>query len=196
MLRVAAQEAARTGLSVEYRAGSSDDLCADLGTFCLVVIGRAFHWMDREQTLCRLDSLVVPGGAVVLFGDDHPQVPENGWCDAYDRVIDRYAAGDAARTGRWAPGWLRHEAILLDSPFPFLERIGFLERRHTPLAALVDRAMSLSSVCSGESGFRADDLARDIREVMASFARDDIVTEVIESQALIARPERPTWPAG
>jgi hypothetical protein len=61
---------------------------------------------------------------------------------------------------------------------------------------LVDRALSLSSVSSGDSGSRADDLARDIREVMAPFAREDTITEVIESQALIARRERPTWAAG
>jgi len=187
MLRIAREEAGRAGLPIEFGAGSSRDLGPALGTFRLAVIGRAFHWMDREDTLRRLDAIIEPAGSVVLFGDDHPQVPDNRWHEAYDQLIDRYAEGDAERTARRAPDWPRHEAVLLDSPFHDLERISIIERRHTPLKRFVDRALSLSSVSHGLIGARADDLAREVGELMASFARDGSVAEVVESKALIAR---------
>ena len=187
MLRIARQEAARTGLPIEFREGSSRNLGSDLGTFRLAVIGRAFHWMDREDTLRRLDAIIEPAGAVVLFSADHPQVSDNRWREAYDKLIDRYAEGDPERTARRAPGWPGHEAVLLDSPFPDLERISFIERRHTPLEYFVDRALSMSSVSRGLIGARADDLAREMGDLMAPFARDGLVAEVVESKALIAR---------
>ena len=57
----AAQEAAEVaGLSVEWSVGSSLDLPDELAPLDLVTIGRAFHWMDRETTLLRLDQLVRP----------------------------------------------------------------------------------------------------------------------------------------
>jgi SAM-dependent methyltransferase len=189
MLTSARSEAAQAGLPIEFRAGSSHDLPADLGMFQLVVIGRAFHWMDRQDTLLRLDRLIEPGGAVVLFGDHHLKVPDNRWSDTFERLIDRYAEADTARTTRRAPGWLSHEAVLLDSPFPHLERISVIERRSTQVERIVDRALSLSSVSHGVIGSRADDLAHELREAMAEFAREGLVAEVVESEALIARRE-------
>jgi SAM-dependent methyltransferase len=193
MLRAAREQAARAGLPAEFRGGSSLDLCPALGTFRLAVIGRAFHWMDRPETLRRLDRIVGPEGAVVLFGDRHPQVPDNRWRGAFEGLIDRYAAGDEARAARRAPGWLRHEAVLLDLPFPHLERAAVIERRRTPLEQFVDRALSLSSVSRGRIGARADELGREVREAMAAFAREGLVAEVVESEALIARRWPPRW---
>jgi SAM-dependent methyltransferase len=194
MLRIAREEAARAALRIEFRAGSSGELGADLGTFRLVVIGRAFHWMERRETLARLDQIIEPAGAVVLFGDDHPKVPDNRWGETFERLIGRYAEADAARATWRAPGWLSHEAMLLDSPFPHLERISAIERHATPVERLVDRALSLSSVSHGQVSARADDLAREMREAMTRFARDGLVTEVVESEALIARRMEPAWP--
>jgi SAM-dependent methyltransferase len=186
MLRVAREEAARAGVSVAFREGSSRELGEDLGTFRLVAIGRAFHWMDRKETLVRLDRIVEPEGAVALFGDDHPKVPDNRWVEAFERLIDHYAAADTGRTTRRVPGWLLHEAVLLDSPFSRLERISVIERRATPIERLVDRALSLSSVSHERLGVRADDLSQEMREAMTAYAKDGLVTEVVESEALIA----------
>lgn len=37
---------------------------------------RAFHWMDRHEALGRFESLLQLDGAVLLFGDERPKVPE------------------------------------------------------------------------------------------------------------------------
>jgi SAM-dependent methyltransferase len=192
MLRAAREAAARAGLPVQFREGSSRDLGPDLGAFRLAVIGRAFHWMDREETLRRLDQIIEPGGAVALFGDSHPQVPDNRWRGAFEGLIDRYAAGDVARAARRAPGWLRHETVLLDSPFPYLERAAVIERRRTPLGWFVDRALSLSSIAQGPMGSRAEEVGREVREALAPYAPEGLVTEVVESEALVAWRD-PPW---
>lgn len=190
MLKIARSEAAHAGLAIEFREGSSHDLGPDLGTFHVVVIGRAFHWMDRQDTLRRLDGILERGGAVVLFGDDHPKVPANAWKEVFDRLIDRYAQADTARASRRAPGWLIHEAVLLESPFPYLERVSVIERRATPVERIVDRALSLSSVSHGQSDAQAETLIGEMREALAAFARDGMVDEVVESKALIAWRQR------
>ena len=187
MLRIARDEAARAGLRIEFRAGSSAELGADLGVLRLVVIGRTFHWMDRHATLARLEQIVEPEGAVALFSDDHPKVPDNDWTEIFQQLIDRYTAADPARAARRGPGWVGHEAVLLDSPFPRLERIAVIERRATPVDHLADRALSLSSVCVGLEAEQAEELTREIQRAMAGFATDGMVTEVVETEALIAR---------
>jgi hypothetical protein len=87
---------------------------------------------------------------------------------------------------RIPPDRLRHEAISLGSPFNQLEGIGAIERRLVPLERLVGRALSMSTTSPDQLG--SDRLAQELLEQMRQFATDGAVVEVIETQALIARP--------
>src|SRR3569833_17664 len=91
MLEAARAIATEAGASIELVEGSSYDLGPHLGTFTAVAIGRAFHWMDRADTLQRLDALIATHGAVVLFTDARPDVPENSWYKRYTELVDSYA---------------------------------------------------------------------------------------------------------
>ncbi|HKU99905.1 MAG TPA: class I SAM-dependent methyltransferase [Vineibacter sp.] len=186
MLSIAAEAATAAGVEVAFVNGSSYDLAPSHGRFRLVVIGRAFHWMDRIDTLRRLDAMIEPDGAVVLFGHKHPKVPDNAWIDAYDTLIERYAGDDLKRSLHRSPDWIRHEAVLLDSPFNQLEVAGVIERRQTAVETLVERALSMSITSRGKIGEKADELGQAIREAMTVHARNGMVIEVIQSDALVA----------
>ena len=186
MLRVAAENAAAAGLQIRFIEGSSSDLGPALGHFRLVVIGRAFHWMDRARTLQRLDGLIEPGGAVALLGTHEPELPDNAWAKAYDPLIESYAADDVTRRERKSPDWLRHEAVLLDSPFSRIEMIAVLERRLTPLERFVDRALSMSSTSAARIGEKTAALAAEVRSTLAPFAVEGMIREVVRSGATIA----------
>ena len=185
MLRAAAARGAPA--NVAWIEGGSYDLGPRFGRFFLTVMGRSFHWMDRAETLRRLDAMIEPGGAVVLFGDAHPNVPNNAWRVAWGEVIERYSADDPVRGRSRSPDWVRHEAFLLDSAFAELEEIAVIERRDVAVETLIDRALSMSSGSRARLGAKADDLAREIRELMAGIAPEGSVTEVIATSALIAR---------
>ena len=191
MLRIASEDAAEAGHKIRFIEGSSYDIGPALGQCRLTVIGRAFHWMDRADTLRRLDAMTEPGGAVALFSDNFPEVPENAWRSVYNAVLDSYSTEDNARRQRRAADWMSHEALLMASAFSQLERIGVIERRRTTVASIEDRLLSLSSVSRGQIGDRADAMIAELRDKLALFATDGAVIEVVESQALIAqRPPR------
>ena len=186
MLRVAAENAAAAHSKICFIQGSSDDLGPALGRFRLVVIGRAFHWMDRARTLQRLDDLIEPSGAVALLGTREPELPDNAWAKAYDTLIERYAADDRTRRERKSPDWLRHEAVLLDSPFSRIETIAVLERRLAPVERFVDRALSMSSTSAARIGEKTAALAAEVRSTLAPFAVEGMIREVVRSAATIA----------
>jgi hypothetical protein len=79
-----------------------------------------------------------------------------------------------------------HETVLLTSRFARLERIGVIEERVTPIEDFDARLLSLSSVSRDKIGARADDMIAEFRAEMAPYLVNGAVTEVIESQALIA----------
>ena len=172
---------------VAFQQGSSEDLGPALGRFRLVTIGRAFHWMDRAETARRLGAMVEPGGAVALFRIDHLDVPANAWHARFQSVLD--AAFRHGQRAAWRqPGWVKHEAVLLDSPFAALARFGVVERVSTPVATLLDRALSMGDASRARLGAAGlERLRADVASVLADVAEAGQVAEVLESVALVAR---------
>jgi len=165
--------------NIAFRAGSSYELGPALGSFHLVVMGRSFHWMDRVDTLQRLDRMVEPGGAVALFHDSAPAVPANAWQKVWEGIRERYEPDHGLHQSD--PRWVRHEAILLDSPFARLESFGVIERRAVDVEALVQRAFSMGSTSPAHLGDKAAAMAAEIRTALA-----DVHEEVVQTSALVA----------
>ena len=195
MLAAASQNAERSRLRIRLVRSSSYELGPQLGRFKLVTIGRAFHWMDRAATLQALDALLDRGGAVALFGERYPAVPDNTWHADFQAIIDLYSSEDPARAQLLdAP---TNEAVLLSSAFSHLERVAVIEVRQTPVERLVDRALSFAATWHGRAGSREDDLAGEIRRAVSQHAdADGIVREVLEGHALLARRPQDLPPHG
>jgi hypothetical protein len=52
---------------------------------------------------------------------------------------------------------------------------------------IVDRALSFARAWQGKPGSRLKDMALEVRKALESYAEDNMVAEVIEGTALIAR---------
>ena len=166
--------------NIRFVAGSSYDLSPALGRFQLVVMGRSFHWMDRVDTLKRLDRLIEPAGAVALFQDTAPAIPANAWRKVWQDICARYEPKTGAH--QHDSNWIRHEAILLDSPFARLERFSVIERRALDVETLVQRTLSMGSTSPSYLGEKKTAaIAADIRSALA-----DLHEEVVETSALLA----------
>jgi SAM-dependent methyltransferase len=196
-MRRVAEEAVRAAhASVEVKPGSSETLGPDWGRFRAVTMGRSFHWMDRAETLRRLDALVEPGGALILFNDEIADVPENAALRAWSAVVERYSADDQVRAERRSPEWQDHETVLRRSPFPEVEHLVERHRAQVSEEQLVHRALSMSATSASRLGPRADSMVAEIRAALAPFASAGALTECIEWTALLARRRAPLLPSG
>jgi len=182
----AATDAAGLDDKISFIEGSSNDLGPSFGSFTMVTMGRSFHWMDRVETLRRLETIMRPGGMIVLFNSSPLR---SAWQREYRDVLARYT-GDAQGEGRHWRGanWVEHEEVLLDSAFSGLSRIEVIERNELPAEALVDRAFSMSRTAPNVLGpEKSAALAADLRALAARIAVDGVIGETLESGALIAR---------
>ncbi|HEY4174282.1 MAG TPA: class I SAM-dependent methyltransferase [Rhodopila sp.] len=175
----AARALAEGTANIRFVEGSSYNLGPALGPFHLVVMGRSFHWMDRVDTLRRLDGMIEPDGAVALFHDTAPAIPANAWRKVWRDIRERYDP-DTESHGR-DPDWIRHEAILLDSPFAHVERFGVIERRSVDVETLVHRTLSMSTTSSMYLGDKTASIVAEMRAKLA-----DVREEVVETYALVA----------
>jgi len=188
MLEAAGKAAREARVDIDFRQGSSFDLPADLDRQHLVTMGRSFHWMDRSETLKVLDRLLLPGGAIALFEDEHPPTAENFWLRKLAEVGKNYGMQDAGHQAALVKGEYRtHVSYLFDSAFSHFERVGVYVRRPITADEIVGRAFSLSMLSRERLGERADQFEKDLRAALAALSPDGRFKEIAELAAIVAK---------
>ncbi len=188
MIAAAQRASAQAGVSVDWRVGTSFDLDQSLAPLDLVTIARAFHWMDRDATLQRLDELIVPGGAIALINTDLHSFGDLKWHAAFEELRSGHGRFDDFYRWRKSEDWEEHTSVLLRSPFSEVERISVFEKRDTKLDELMARALSFSAnspSALGEEGRAAYEKA--VRERMIALSPEGVFPEIVETVAIIAR---------
>jgi ubiquinone/menaquinone biosynthesis C-methylase UbiE len=191
MIAAAREAAATAGIAIDWRVGSSFDLDSDLAPLDLVTIGRAFHWMDREATLRRLDELVAPAGAVVLVNTELHSLGHNRWLTAFEDIRRAHGRFDNFYHWRKSGAWEEHISVLMRSPFADVERHSVFDLHEATLDEIVARALSFSANSPtklGEDGRSAYEA--EIRAKMIAIEPSGRFPEIVESVAIIARRPR------
>jgi 2-polyprenyl-3-methyl-5-hydroxy-6-metoxy-1,4-benzoquinol methylase len=186
MLEAVREGAEEANVDIEIVQGSSYDLGPQTGKLHLTVMGRSFHWMDRPATLEALDKLIEPGGAVVLF-HDKGVISTPDWRSIVDRLSETYAPERfASRQLRRSKDWMPHEAVLLQSPFRNLERIGVVVERKLDIEDIIGRVYSMSGTSPQALGDKASEFETLLRADLTALAPDGKITEIVESAGLLA----------
>jgi hypothetical protein len=84
---------------------------------------------------------------------------------------------------------VRHEAVLLDSVFCRLDSVSAIDRCRVSIPTMVERAQSTSTHSASRLGDRMGAFLEEIVRALEPFARDGMMTEVVQTYALIARRE-------
>jgi SAM-dependent methyltransferase len=187
MLAAARERAAASGVRIDLAEGSSYDLGPHLGPFQLVVMGRSFHWMERDATLGLLDRIVDPAGAVVLFGDRQIATPGADWSRLVHDLAMELIPERMAQRRQSAPTWEPHETVLMRSPFPHLALHGMTVARRLSADDLVGLAYSKSTTSPEALGDHRETFERRLRAGLAGLAPDGAFREIVEMRALVAR---------
>ena len=192
MLRAAEEAVRAEGLSIRLVQACSSDLKATDGPFRLVLIGRAFHWMDRAATLAMLDRIVAPGGGVALLHDAHPPVEENGWYKVAVRANERYVrslsltVSGAGRDGGTG-GHRRYEPFLFASAFTRLDGLSVTVRTAISEDEIVGRAFSMGACSRDILEGAAEAFETELRAGLRELSPDGNFMEIAEMVALLAR---------
>ncbi|MFH8662976.1 class I SAM-dependent methyltransferase [Streptomyces afghaniensis] len=100
----------------------TEDLDAEPGSFELIVIGNAFHRLNRLQVAQRAYTWLKPGGCLALCWSTSPWAGPWDWQQALDRLL-RSWQNTLGASGRVPPGWDRERQQ--DPDHQVLSRAGF-----------------------------------------------------------------------
>jgi ubiquinone/menaquinone biosynthesis C-methylase UbiE len=155
----------------------------------LTVIARAFHWMDREQTLKDLYHLTQSGGGVAIITDNGPRdaIADTKWKLALDDVVHHWL-GDirlAGTKGTYSHPVRRHEEIVRESEFRNLESITINTRRTWNIDQLIGYLYSTSSSSIPVLGDKKEPFESDVRHRLLTINPDGLFEEKVTTSVLI-----------
>src|SRR5258706_15104105 len=107
MITAARKAAERASQGLTLIEGKAEALPAEIGSFDVVTVGRALHWMDRDATLALFERLVAAKGVAGVCSSHSAADGRNPWLDEYNKARRSWAgeslwseSGSVARTYR------------------------------------------------------------------------------------------------
>jgi SAM-dependent methyltransferase len=94
MLAAARAAATRASAEITFLEGKAEDLPDTIGSFDVVTIGRALHWMDHKALGPVFPRLVASGGTIVICASFSARDGSNPWLDTYDTARRRWSDED------------------------------------------------------------------------------------------------------
>lgn len=175
--------------NITWQVGSAAALPElGLGTFDLVTIGAAFHWMDRAATLATLEAMISPaGGLVIASGGKPPQTEPPAWQAAIDAVRTAWLGPERrAGSGTYTHPAERHEQLLERSAFAHIETVSWDWAVERDLDAIVGLQFSYSYCAPAYFGDDQPAFEADLRAALREANPSGDFTETIRTEALIA----------
>jgi len=186
MLAAAREAAARAQVDLTLIEGKVETLATDIGSFELITIGRALHWMDRAATLKRFEILLAPNGRILICGS--VTSPENPWFTEYNAARRAWSSPQLwAEAGTGNPGRRDPSPFFKDSPFQLAELIRTEASHSVSVRDLARRVLTFSSSSPEVLGDRVEAMLADVEQRLAPFSQDGMITEALVAQAQAVR---------
>ena len=158
----------------EVRAIVSSAECLDgePGFFDVVVVGNAFHRLDRDAVAGRVFDWLKPGGYLALCWSSSPWMGETGWQRALGAVIDRWRSALGAES-RVPSGWdaarrSRPDSdVLSDAGFEVVGRYEFAVEHSWSVQELAGHLRSTSFLPESVLGNQAAEFDGDLATSLA-----------------------------
>ena len=177
---------------IKWLRGESANITAmssKIGKIDLTAIGRAFHWMDREQTLRDLYTLTKSGGGVVIIGDNGPRdgPPGNPWKVVIAETVRNFL-GDSRKAGTkgtYTHPEKRFETTLKESPFHHFESTKIMTTRIWTVDRIIGYLYSTSSTSIPVLGDKKELFEADLRRRLLSLDQSGQFKEEVNTQVLM-----------
>ncbi|MDB5608205.1 MAG: class SAM-dependent methyltransferase [Bradyrhizobium sp.] len=180
MLAAARQAAARRGEAFTLIEARAEALPADIGSFDVVTIGRALHWMDRDAIAAVFERLVKPDGVIVVCSSNSAADGRNPWLDDYNKARRFWSGSGGGERHREALA-----AALAGSRFQLIDEINVETSHEASVTGLVRRVLTFSTSSPAVLGDRVEAMLRDVEARLMPFSHEGRLTEIVVSTAKV-----------
>ena len=158
--------------SIHFVTGSAEDIeLPEEWHASLVTICRAFHWMEREKVIQKLDRIVTPGGTVAIFGDSSIWNLQDSWCVIVKGIVQEIL-GQERRSGEgiFVPPKEPYADLLKASPFSQVEEFDVPIERTWTIDQIIGYLYSSSFAAKSLFGDYVDQFESAVRQRLEPLA--------------------------
>lgn len=174
---------------VQYIHATAEDATLPAGwQASLVTICRAFHWMDRDAVLQKLDSLVLPHGIIAVISDhSFWHLPEE-WSVIIQETLKEFL-GPERRTvlGTYRPPAEFFQEALQESAFSDVEQHLIPVERQWDLDQIMGYLYSTSFASKAVLGDQTDAFEKRLRERLLAYSPHNTFTERNRFEVILAK---------
>lgn len=184
MIAAARKAAARASQPLTLIEGRAEDLPADIGSFDVVTIGRALHWMDRDATLGLFERLVAPEGTILVCSSHSAADGRNPWLGEFNQA--RRFWSEASLWSESVGGERIHRdlaAFFHGTRFHVADAVRVEASHEISVHDLARRVLTFSSSSPDALGDKTDAMLRDVEQRLLPLSRKGSVTEVVVAAA-------------
>jgi ubiquinone/menaquinone biosynthesis C-methylase UbiE len=148
------------------------ELAARIGSISFTVMGRSFHWMDRERTLRDLYSMTVTGGGIAVITDSGPKDGVwSPWREIIWDTVKKWLGEErrAGTNGTYTHPEKNHQSVVQESPFQNMEIAHIDVERIWTLDDIIGYLYSASSTSIPVLGKKKEPFEAELRERLTEY---------------------------
>lgn len=181
--RARAQEAGCK--NIHWCCARAEELTDELGTFTLVTIGQAFHWMDRDRVLRKLAQVTAEDGGLALINPGRRR-PQESWETLANEVVARYL-GPRARHRDMSAEPEHEPALRRSAAFSQFTASEFSTAVERNIASIIGCVYSMSTSPRSAFGERLSKFEGELTEALLRVNPSGVFMERVETEVLVAR---------
>ena len=138
------------------------------------VIGRAFHWMNREETLEDLYNVMSQNGSIAILGDSNFTKAKADWWNKVDEILEMVIGKRKAGTkGMYRHPEKLHEQVLNESKFGRCYKDTVKSKRKWTIEKVIGYLYSTSYCSLPIVGSKKNELEGLLREQLANYELEE-----------------------
>ncbi|NOU95816.1 methyltransferase domain-containing protein [Paenibacillus sp. LMG 31456] len=172
--------------NVTWVQGRAEERAADWGSFGLIIIAKAFHWMDRELILEILYNSCDDNGGIAIINNENQE--PSIWQLKVNEVVKRWLGDERiAGNSTYTPPKERFEVTVAKSSFKNVERHALPSYSYTwTIDSIIGNLYSTSFASKRLFGDNLERFENDLRSALLEINSAGVFTEELSVSVITA----------
>ncbi|RDY72624.1 class I SAM-dependent methyltransferase [Halobacillus trueperi] len=155
--------------------------------FTLVILAKAFHWMNRSRVLEELYDLIPDGGGVAIIDNYDPDKSLKPWQVKLNELIEWYGKERRAGKSTYTHPLISHEEVISNSKFEVTVHTLPTYQINWTIESILGNLYSTSYGARRFLGNKVEEFEKEVQEALMNFSTSGEFKETVNVSVKLGR---------